>query len=579
MIRDIEKIIRFAGIVIIPIGGILLYQSLVVNDMPFNTAVTSMVGAIIGMIPEGLYLLVTIALALSAIRLAKKKVLLHDMRSVETLARVDVLCVDKTGTITSDIMNVTDVFGYVGESEEDISWAKEILSRYIYTVPDKGHTVKALKDYFERKQPLDSTKVIPFNSKVKYSEVVTKENIYKLGAPEFLLNEEQLKSNMELLESYTRKGKRVVALVSVKDGITCPILFVAIRNDVRDTAKETFEYFQKQGIVVKVISGDNPITVSEIAQEAGIRKADKYVDASTLETKEDIKEAVKKYAVFGRVKPEQKKQIIEAIKESGQKVAMTGDGVNDILAMKEADCSIAMGGGSDAARKSAQVVLLDSDFSHMPSIIYEGRRNINNITRSATLFIYKNIFSLLLAIFSIIAAFNYPLQPTQISMISMFNIGLPAFLLALEKNEKKQKGKFIEKVLISAIPAALTSFFAIIAMIYFAKLFGISETEVGTASIYLISVVGFTILWNITRPVNKYHLVVFAICILGIIISARFLYNIFDINDISIKATALCVLFAIAEMTVIRNFTYFLYRIVTRMKISSVNNRRKNGEI
>ena len=561
MILDIERIISVAGILIIPIGSALFFQAMYINGATYKQAIVSMVAAVIGMIPEGLYLLVTIALALSASRLAKKKVLLHDMRSIETLARVDVLCVDKTGTITSDVMTVTDVFGCYDEDNKNIKDAKKILTRYIQTVSDNNITMNTLREYFDLAEPLEAVEVNPFNSKTKYSEVKMKDVTYRLGAPEFLLDRNQLEQNVKIIEKYTSNGKRVIVLVEEKNNRTNPILFIAMANEIRENAVETFSYLQEQGVDIKVISGDNALTVSKVSKMANIRNADKYVDASTLDTEEKIMDAVKKYTVFGRVNPEQKKQIIEAIKKNGSKVAMTGDGVNDILAMKEADCSIAMGTGSDATRQAAQVVLLDSDFSRMKNIIYEGRRNINNITRSATLFLYKNIFSLLLAVFSIIATYNYPLKPTQISVISLFNIGIPAFLLSLEPNEKKQKGRFITNVLVKSIPAALTSFFSIIVMMFFANLFDISSTEVGTASIYLISVVGFNILWNITRPIKKYHLMVFGVCILGICLAARFLYNIFDITDISLKATALCLVFAIAEMTIIRNLSFAVVKI------------------
>ena len=558
MITDIEKIIRVAGFLIIPIGLLLIYQSIYVSGLSYKDAVTSMVGAIIGMIPEGMYLLVTVVFALSSLRLSKVSVLLHDMKSIETLARIDVLCVDKTGTITSNRMTVSDVFGSNKENKNEISEAINILSKYINTITDNNTTICALREHFNSDSKMDYNEIIPFSSKTKYSQISTNEYIYRLGAPEFLLSSIIMKENKSTIDKYTSDGQRVLVFTREEKGINIPILFISLCNEVRDNAKEIFKYFYTQKIDIKVISGDNPLTVSKVAQEAKIKNAEKYIDVSTLDTPEKICDAVKKYTVFGRVKPEQKQQIIRAIKDMGLKVAMTGDGVNDILAMKEADCSIAMGEGSDAARKASQVVLLDSNFSHIKNIVYEGRRNINNITRSASLFLYKNIFSLLLSIFSIIAVFKYPLQPTQISMISMFNIGLPAFLLAMEPNEQKQERKFLTQVLINSIPAALTSFFTIVAMIYFADLFNISNIEVGTASVYLISVVGFNILWDITRPLNKYHIIVFMICALGIILCSRYLYNIFDIEDISIKATALCIVFSIAEMTIIRDIRYFI---------------------
>ena len=575
MIRDIEKIIRIAGIVIIPIGIILVYQAMVVNGESYSNAIASMVGAVTGMIPEGLYLLVTIALALSAARLAKKKVLLHDMKSIEALARVDVLCVDKTGTITSSTMDVTDLFGRVDEKDSELKEAKDILSKYINTVPDNNATMLAMRKYFNDKKTLKSKEIIPFDSKNKYSCIKTDKDNYKLGAPEFLINKKDLSTNQNIIEKYTKEGKRVLALTKNDK----PIIFVALQNELRDNAKDTFTYLEEQGVTIKVISGDNPLTVSKIAEKANIYNADKYIDASTLDTEEKVKEAANIYTVFGRVKPEQKKQLVDAIKASGLKVAMTGDGVNDILAMKEADCSIAMGEGSEAARSAAQVVLLDSDFSHMKDIIFEGRRNINNITRSATLFLYKNLFSLLLAVFSIVASFSYPLKSTQISILSFFNIGLPAFLLTFEPNTKKQQGLFMKNVFVNAIPAALTSFFAIIAMMRFANLFDIPAIDVSTASIYLISVIGFNILWFITKPINNYHRIIFGICILGMLLSSKYLGKIFDMNEISIKATALCFVFAFAEMTVIKDFSYFLdqvdkhfLKVIKNKKIRLYNN-------
>ncbi len=561
MVNSIEWIIKVAGVVIIPVGLALVYQGVYVNGNDFSSSTISMVGAVVGMIPEGLYLLVTIALALSAMRLAQKQVMFHDMRSIETLARVDVLCVDKTGTITSNEMNVKETFSANGELEDDLVKAKELISSYVRTVPDNNITMLAMQNYFAEAKPIEAEEVMPFSSKEKYSQVITKDKTYRLGAPEFLLSSEQMDDNKEAIEQRTGKGLRVLAFVEGTEGNMKPILFVAIHNEIRDTAVETFDYFASQGVEIKVISGDTPLTVSRVAEEAHIEGAENYVDASTLESTADIEEAVEKYTVFGRVKPEQKKEIIQAIKANGKKCAMTGDGVNDILAMKEADCSIAMGAGSDAARQAAQVVLMDSDFSHMQEVVGEGRRNINNITRSATLFLYKNIFSLLLALFSIIGTITYPLMPNQVSLISGFNIGIPAFLLALENNENKQKGKFIVRVLVDAIPAALTSFVAIGALVLFGDLFNIDSADIGTASTYLLSVVGFIILWQICKPITKRRLAIIALCIVGFIVVGNLFSGIFDMGRISDQAAALCVVFAIAEFTVMRFLTELLRRL------------------
>ena len=562
MVRDVEKIIRIVGIIIIPIGSALLYQSIVVNHTPYTEAVASMVGAVTGMIPEGLYLLVTIALALSAARLAKVKVLLHDMKSIESLARVDVLCVDKTGTITSSKMSLTDVV--LAKNNDDLDNSKMLLTKYVNTIKDSNITMDALKKYCGKSSKFITLRIEEFNSKTKYSLIETKDSVYKLGAPEVVLSKSDLSANKDIITSFAAQGRRVLVFTDGNNKKARPLLFIALKNELRENAIETFDFLQEQGVEIKVISGDNPLTVSKVAEEAGIKNASKYIDTSNLTTRKEIEEAVENYTVFGRVKPEQKKDIILAIKKNKVKVAMTGDGVNDILAMKEADCSIAMGEGSEAARSVAQVVLMDSDFSHMKDIIYEGRRNINNITRSATLFLYKNLFSIFLALFSLIASFNYPLKPTQISIISFFNIGLPAFLLTFEVNIKKQKGKFLKNVLVNAIPASLTSFFAVIVMILFAQLFNIDYSEVATASIYLISVIGFNIFWLITRPMNKYHRLVCAICIGGIFLVSRSLGNFFDLKDISLKASALCLVFAFAEMSIIRDFAYLLDQLYKR---------------
>ena len=520
MIHDVEMIIRIAGILVIPVGGLLLYQGMAVNGHPFHIAVPSMVSAVTGMIPEGLYLLVTVALAMSAARLALGKVMLHDMHSIETLARVDVLCVDKTGTITSNVMKVTEFFDPADPSEpeagtkgdsakgEPVTVAErkdacELLASYVSTVPDANITMEAIRAAVPRRGTLEGSEVQPFDSSVKYSEVRLPDGtLYRLGAPEYLLSERALAQNQALINQRAMEGKRVLALSEGSGQEARPLLFIVLENEIREHAQETFQRFTEEGVRVVVISGDNPLTVSKVAGKAGIPDADQYVDATSLDTDQKLRDAVDRYAVFGRVKPEQKKALVDAFRAKGLKVAMTGDGVNDIIAMKAADCSVAMGNGSDAARQAAQVVLLDSDFSHMHDIVLEGRRDINNITRSAMLFLYKNIFSLLLAVFSIIGTFMYPLRPTQVSLISTFNIGLPAFLLALEPNEKKQRGSFIRTTLFGAMPPALTSFFSIATMVLFAQLFNISQADVSTASTYLMALVGFLILLRTAQPLN-----------------------------------------------------------------------------
>ena len=581
MIHDVEMIIRIAGILVIPVGGLLLYQGMAVNGHPFHIAVPSMVSAVTGMIPEGLYLLVTVALAMSAARLALGKVMLHDMHSIETLARVDVLCVDKTGTITSNVMKVTEFFDPADPSEPEACTkensakgepaavaerkdARELLASYVSTVPDANITMEAIRAAVPRRGTLEGSEVQPFDSSVKYSEVrLSDGTLYRLGAPEYLLSERALAQNQALINQRAMEGKRVLALSEGSGQEARPLLFIVLENEIREHAQETFQRFTEEGVRVVVISGDNPLTVSKVAGKAGIPDADQYVDATSLDTDQKLRDAVNRYAVFGRVKPEQKKALVDAFRAKGLKVAMTGDGVNDIIAMKAADCSVAMGSGSDAARQAAQVVLLDSDFSHMHDIVLEGRRDINNITRSAMLFLYKNIFSLLLAVFSIIGTFMYPLRPTQVSLISTFNIGLPAFLLALEPNEKKQRGSFIRTTLFGAMPPALTSFFSIATMVLFAQLFNISQADVSTASTYLMALVGFLILLRTAQPLNRWRIAVIVGCVLGFLVASDYFSGLFEMKSLSLKAWALCLVFALAQVTVMRWLTQLFSWIET----------------
>ena len=558
MISAIDNIVKFAGIIIIPIGILLFIGSYGVNGCSYEESVNSMVSALLGMIPEGLYLLTTVALALSSMRLAQNKILLHDMKSIESLARVDVLCVDKTGTITNNTMKVLDIFDKNENSLIDKKEDLKILARYINTIEDKNITIDAIKEqlYGISTEKLSNIEKENFNSKNKFSFIKIDENVtYKLGAPEILLNKEY----EELVNKRTKNGERLIAFVEVKNNETIPILFISLKNEIRKNAKEIFEFFDNRNVQIRVISGDNPITVSSIAKQAGIKGYEKYIDCRELKNYADIQKAVKKYTVFGRVNPEQKRQIIKALKEQGLKVAMTGDGVNDILAMKEADCSIAIGSGSDAARGTAQVVLLDSDFGKMRNIVYEGRKNINNITRSASLFTYKNIFSLLLSIYSIIFAMQYPLEPNQVSLGSAFTIGIPAFLLTFEENQKKQQnGNFMRKVFTNSLPAAITSFLAIVAMVKFSDLFNVGVKEITTACSYLFFTGGFLILYKIIRPLNKYRTSVMFLCILGIILTINIMPNFFAIKEISERSAILVTLFAIAEFSVIRWVTLIL---------------------
>ena len=554
MIKAIDRIVLVAGIVIIPIGLLLFGESYFVNKFSYSESVVRMVSALIGMIPEGLYLLTTVALALSAMRLAEKKVLLHDMKSIESLARTDVLCIDKTGTITTNMMDVMDIFDENGVSYLDKKKDKKLLelANYVNSINDNNATINALREYLKNisKQKLNMLKYENFNSKNKYSYIKTSENItYKLGAPDVLLN----KDYNHLISKRTINGERIIVFVKEENNECVPILFISLKNEIRKNAGEIIKFFNDREVEIRVISGDNPITVSSIAKEVGIKNYDLFVDCSLLKTRDELKNAVDKYKIFGRVSPEQKREIIKLIKENGLKVAMTGDGVNDILAMKEADCSIAMGNGSDAAREAAQVVLLDSDFGNMRNIVYEGRKNINNITRSASLFTYKNIFSLFLSIYAIIFSIAYPLEPNQVSLGSAFTIGIPAFFLTFEENQKKQQNdEFWKNIFLKSFPSAIISFLAIVCMVKCSVIFDINSNDLTTACSYLFFTGGFIILYKCAKPLNKYRTIVFIGCILGMIITINMIPEFFSIRSISLKAAILVIVFALLEVFVAR---------------------------
>uniref|UniRef100_UPI004029AA87 HAD-IC family P-type ATPase n=1 Tax=Eshraghiella crossota TaxID=45851 RepID=UPI004029AA87 len=570
MIRSINMFVKVIGIIIIPMSVILFVQAFVFRNASFRTSITSMVASIIGLIPEGLYLLTTLALAVSMMKLAKDKVLLHDMKSIESLARVDILCVDKTGTITKPEMTVTEIVS----CDDSMN---EVFTDYVMSSIDNNATAVALKKYLNDNNVMNgkrtASKVYPFNSTVKYGAMAFNGDYYVLGAPEFIIKTgfNNLKDD---ISQYTTKGYRVIVLAKAEsltrdgviDGEILPLGFVVLANEIRDNAVETFTYFKEQGVAIKVISGDNPATVSEVARQAGIENAEKYVDASTLTDNLMISEAIAKYTVFGRVTPKQKQQFVKALKMQGHTVAMTGDGVNDILALKDADCSVAMASGSEATAQAAQIVLLDSDFSRMPEIVLEGRRVVNNVQRSASLFLVKNIFSLLLTIFSTVLMISYPLMPSQVSLISMFTIGIPGFLLALEPNKSRIKGHFLGNVLLKALPAGLTDFFAVSALVICGHVFNIPSTDIATASTLLIAVVGFMIMIKISHPFNKFKYGILALNIFGLIFCGLFLDNLFAMSDMSNICILLTIVFGFAAESMFRYITIFVEFIQNRMR-------------
>ena len=581
MIRVLDKLVGVVGILIIPIGLLLFGQQFFFSGASFSKSITSMVAAVIGMIPEGLYLLASVALVVSVMRLASKKVLVHDMKCIETLARVNVLCVDKTGTITENTMEVNGEIPMDGYDSQSMAPLKQIISDFASAMSSDNITMKAMKDYFNKPSGRKAVSVSPFSSQFKYSGAAFEDGSYVLGAPEFVLREDY-DNYREQIEQYSSEGYRVLVF-GIYDGVidgkaltgkVTPLGLVFLSNPIRKEAPETFKYFENQGVEIKVISGDNPVTVSQVALQAGIANADNYIDASTLTTDETIEDAVLRYTVFGRVTPDQKRKFVRALKKAGRTVAMTGDGVNDVLALKDADCSVAKASGSDAAAQASQLVLLDSNFACMPSVVMEGRRVVNNIERSASLFLVKNIFSFLLSLFSVCFMINYPLEPSQISLISMFTIGVPAFFLALQPNKNIIQGHFLSNVLIKALPAGITDFLVVGALVVFGQVFEVGETDISTACTMLLAIVGFVILYNISKPMNALRWCVWGGCIVGLLGCSIYLGDLFAMRGMSTKCIMLFVVFAIITEPALRYSTILIEKIGRKI-VGWIEKRRK----
>ncbi|ADJ59559.1 cation-translocating P-type ATPase [Lactococcus cremoris] len=568
MLRALNKLLKWVSFIILPIAVILFTQNYFVNHNTLQTSVVAMVAAVIGMIPEGLYLLTTIALTLSSVKLARNQVLLHNMKSIESLARVDVLCVDKTGTITEPRMSVEQVF-VSPSSEMNEQKFMGVLSNYISANTDDNDTMKAIREFMLAKGDLQNQmtgvkKIIPFSSKVKYSAVCFENESYLLGAPEIVLGKNYEKISSEI-NHLLKEGFRVLVLARTEEKNyeqlnlgTQALGYVVLANPIRENARKTFNYFAQQGVNIKVISGDNPQTVSAVAKRAGIMGAEHFIDANLLKTEEDLDQAIESYTVFGRVTPDQKRRLVQALKRKGHTVAMTGDGVNDILAMKSADCSIAMASGSDAATQVAQVVLLDSDFGHMTQVVTEGRRVVNNVQRSAILFLVKNLFSIILAIISAIFVFTYPLQASQLSLISLFTIGIPGFLLSLEENDKRIEKDFIKNVILKALPASLTEITAVLGVVIAGAAFKLTASEISTSAVILLAVVGFMILTKISAPLNRFKMGIIIFNIVGIILSGFIFNSLFSISKISLDSFVLVALLSLFSESLFRNFDSLL---------------------
>ena len=543
MMRSLTRLVQVIGIAIIPLGILMAVKEIAWLGRSVTDGVVATVASLIGMIPEGLYLLTSMALAAGVVRLAQKRTLVHDMGCIETLARVDVLCVDKTGTVTENKMTVEDVVPLCPERFEE-SDIRLIMADYVAAMRADNDTMAALRRYFtgEVKQP--AIKAVPFTSAKKFGGVSFHEDeTYLLGAPDVLLGERGGKYAKQI-DAYSAKGCRVL-LLGLYDGDPederpeaglMPIALILLSNKIREEAPETFKYFAAQGVAIKVISGDNALAVSEVAKRAGIRGAENYVDARTLETDEDIAEAVERYTVFGRVTPDQKRRFVRALKAAGHTVAMTGDGVNDVLALKEADCSVAMASGSDAACQVSHIVLLESNFAAMPSVVAEGRRVINNIERSASLFLVKNIFSFILAVITLVFTLPYPVTSAQMSLVSALTIGIPGFILAMEPNSARIKGKFLPNVVGRALPGGLTNLFLVLGAILFCLVFELPEDMMGTICTVILCVVGLMVVHRTCKPYDLLRRAMMVALVVGFGICVLVLPELFTISKLDLPA-------------------------------------------
>ena len=538
--NSLNAILKVISIIIVPLGALLFYKQYYIVGDTFRDSVVSMVAGVLGMIPEGLVLLTSVALTLGALVLANKKTLVQELYCIETLARVDTLCLDKTGTITEGTMCVERVEPYVStgrvetaatesesaestEAEEqvqtDSAFMEEIdviMGNMMYVLKDQNATIDALRERFPAKQDMTLEHVIPFSSDRKYSGAVFEEKgTYLMGAAQFLFPE----NNEELTEkcqAYAEEGLRVLVLAhssqnaegtELPEGLE-PLALMLLTDVIREEAPDTLAFFDSQEVDLKVISGDDPVTVAAIARRAGLKNADSYVDATTLTTEEELQDAVAQYSVFGRVTPQQKKAMVQALQSQGHTVAMTGDGVNDVLALKEADCSIAMAQGSDAAKNIANVVLLDSNFASMPHIVNQGRRVVNNIRTAASMFLIKTMFSVMLSLLTIFFGNAYPFEPIQMSLISACAVGIPTFLLAQENNYEKIDHTFLRHVFINAFPAAITITFCVFAVMLVCQNVYHSMAMLNTACVLVTGWNYMAALKTVYAPLNTYRKVI-----------------------------------------------------------------------
>ena len=552
IMKSVKTIVRVIAIALIPMAGLLIWKNFFAISQPVNEATVKVVAAISAMIPGGLVLLVSIVLAVSVVRLSVHKTLVQDLYCVENLARVDVLCLDKTGTITEGVMNLESVVPL--DLRSDVKQSEDKLKHFAIHMQDENQTIDAIRKHFGAEMLTEADehfKVIPFSSEAKWSLLYEEgKGSLVMGAPEFVCPD-KLSQYKYIIENYTKRAKRVLILAE-SDSMPLdengeesqegkklpnnlvPAAFIILGDKVRADAKQTLDYFAQQEVELKVISGDSPQTVSMVAAEAGLRGFDKWIDASTLNGYEDIEKTIDQYTIFGRVSPYQKLDIIKALKAHGHTVAMTGDGANDVLALKEADCSIAMQSGSDAARNVANMVMMDSNFASLPLVVAEGRKSINNLQRSAALYLTKTTYAFVLAIIFLFVAFAYPFENIQVTLIGACTIGIPSFFLALEPNNNRIKEHFLLNVFRPAIPSGVMTAAAIMAVTLIARgSLQASNLQVDTIATLTALICGFIVVFNISGKMNKWKWALLAFIVLVAALAILLFPKLFDIAALS----------------------------------------------
>ena len=533
LVDSIRKVSKFTSFVIIPLGIILFLEALFIRDASIKISVIASAAALLGMLPKGLVLLISIALTTGVTKLAKKRILVQDMYSIETLAHVDTLCLDKTGTITEGKMSIQRVEALHPVYENAIP---EIMGTYLAESSDNNITMRALRDYFDVSNRYDVREKLAFSSDRKWGAMEFPElGVIYVGAPERLVSEEQLP---ESLLSAQANGYRVLMLgLAPNQRLTDepphgvePLALFEIDDPIRKNAKQTLAYLHNEGVDLKVISGDNPFTVSNIARRAGLPNYDSYIDLSTLTEESEVRNAVHEYSVFGRVSPQQKKILVNELKESGRTVAMTGDGVNDVLALREADCSIAMAEGDGATRQIANLVLLDSDFTTLPEVLFEGRRVVNNVTKVSGIFFIKTIYSFILSIICAVTAIGFPFIPIQITLIDLAIEGYPSFFLSFEQDRRKVTYRYLPTALINALPNALLVVLNIIVVYLLGDILSFTNLETTTLMYYLLIGISCMAVIKACYPFNPLRIFLAVTTVIGIYVAAMLFHHLLEVN-------------------------------------------------